>query len=62
MIPALEGVLVGVSIATINRLVKYLEDLCVERTCPREEVEIVSSSSGAVVDTLDDEDERGEED
>jgi hypothetical protein len=62
MIPALEGVLVGVSIATINRLVKYLEDLRMERTCPREEVEIVSSSYGAVVDTLDDEDERGEED
>ena len=61
MILALEGVLVGVSIATINRLVKYLEDLRMERTRPREEVEIVSSSSGAVVDTLDDEDERGEE-
>ena len=60
MTPALEGVLVGVSIATINRLVKYLEDLCMERTCPREELEVISSSSGAVVDALD-EDEAGEE-
>ncbi len=60
MIPALEGVLVGVSIATINRLVKYLEDMCMERACPREELEVISSSSGTVVDTLDEEDERGE--